>query len=169
MTVKADETRQHSLLRMSTVDAGAFVEGFADQPFGLRDEKTLNFYVQDPQAEPIAHLYGRGAVGMARKAFPEWTSIYTAMPELPPQLVHNLLRASGVHLYTADREDIVYACASYLCLFTRNSGARTVFLPRPRRVRERFHQAFESMQPVKEFTLTTTSYTTYLFELSAPE
>jgi hypothetical protein len=165
ITVRADETRQHSLLRMSTLDSGSFAQGFADQPFGLRDEKTLNFYVQDPQAEPIAHLYGRGAVGMARKAFTEWTSIYTAMPELPPQLVHNLLRSAGVHIYTSNREDIVYACASYLCLFTRCGGPRTVSLPQPRRVRERFCGTYESQEPVEEFMIEATPYTTYLFEL----
>jgi hypothetical protein len=165
ITVCADETRQHSLLRMSTVDGGPFAQGFADQPFGLRDEKTLNFYVQDPQAEPIAHLYGRGAVGMARKTFPGWTSIYTAMPELPPQLVHNLLRSAGVHIYTSDREDIVYACASYLCLFTRTGGPRTVSLPGPRRVRERFNGVFQSERPVSEFSFEAAPYSTYLFEL----
>ncbi len=153
---------------MSTVDNGPIVADFTDQPFGLRDEKTLNFYVQDPQAEPLAHLCGRGAVGMARKVFPGWTSVYTAMPELPPQLVHNLLRSASVHLYTSDREDIVYACASYLCLFTRNGGRRTLALPQPRRVRERFCGVYESAGPVKEFTIEVTPYTTYLFELDAP-
>ena len=67
------------------------------------------------------------------------------------------------------KEFFIYACASYLGLFTRNAGARTVFLPQPRRVRERFHQIFESVEPVKEFTFTAAPYTTYLFEWNAPE
>ena len=100
------------------------------------------------------------------KVFSDWTSVYCAVPVLDPVLVHNIIKAAGVHIYTSDREDIVYACASYVALFTRNGGERTLRMPIARVVREVFHEVTESVEPVTEVTWQAKPYSTYLFELS---
>jgi len=139
--------------------------GFEDQSFGMRSEKVFTFYIEDPTAEPLATYNGLGAVGLARKNFSDWTSIYCAVPVLDPVLVHNIIKAAGVHIHTSDREDIVYACASYVALFTRNGGERTLVVPTARRVREVFHGVADAETPVTEVTWQTKPYHTYLFEL----
>jgi hypothetical protein len=91
--------------------------------------------------------------------------VHLGRPGLDPALVHNIIKAAGVHIYTSDREDIVYACASYLALFTRQDGARTVWLPSPRQVCERFHGVVDGEAPLHEITWDAESYTTHLFEM----
>jgi hypothetical protein len=80
-------------------------------------------------------------------------------------LVHNIIEAAGANIYTSDRQDIVYACASYVALFTRSAGQRTLSLPEPRRVRERFHGVTVGDAPVTTVTWSAEAYTTYLFEV----
>jgi hypothetical protein len=163
--VKTADHIWHNFLRLTTGRDHPLLAGFEDQPFGMRSEKIFTFYVDDPSAEPLATFNGLGAVGLARKVFESWTSIYSAVPVLHPALVHNIIKSAGVHIYTSDREDIVYACASYLALFTRNGGARTVWLPSPRGVRECFHDVVDSDAPLREITWKADPYTTYLFEM----
>ncbi|MDF1512548.1 MAG: hypothetical protein P1S60_01940 [Anaerolineae bacterium] len=163
--VKTADRVWHNFLRLTTGRDHPLLAGFEDRPFGMRSEKIFTFYVDDPGAEALATFNGLGAVGLARKAFESWTSIYSAVPVLDPVLVHNIITAAGVHIYTSDREDIVYACASYLALFTRQGGTRTVWLPAPRRVRERFHDVIDADAPVQEIRWDAKPYTTYLFEM----
>ncbi len=165
MTIRSADRIWHNFLRLTTETGHPLVEGFEDRPFGMNAEKIFTFYVDDPAVEPLARFNGEGAVGMARKAFPEWTSIYTAVPVLDPALVHNIVKAAGVHIYTSDREDLTYACASYVALYTRQGGPRTFWLPEPRPVRERFHGVVESASPIREVSWEAAPYTTYLFEV----
>lgn len=163
--IKTADHVWHNFLRLTTGRGHPLLAGFEDQPFGMRSEKIFTFYVDDPSVEPLATFNGLGAVGLARKVFESWTSIYSAVPVLDPVLVHNIIKSAGVHIYTSDREDIVYACASYLALFTRRGGTRTVWLPSPRQVSERFHGVIDAEVPLSEITWEAEPYTTYLFEM----
>jgi len=165
MKVQTADHVWHNFLRLTTGQGHPLLAGFEDQSFGMRSEKVFTFYIEDPTAEPLATYNGLGAVGLARKNFSDWTSIYCAVPVLDPVLVHNIIKAAGVHIHTSDREDIVYACASYVALFTRNGGERTLVVPTARRVREVFHGVADAETPVTEVTWQTKPYHTYLFEL----
>jgi len=165
MQVKADFNYGHCFLRLSTREGHPLLEGFEDQPFGNPNERHLLFYLDDPSVEPLAHHHGRGVVGMGCKTFPDWTSIYCAVPEMPAQLVSNIIRQAGVHIYTSDRMDLVYACADYVAIYTRRSGERTLWLPEAHRITELFHDAARTDRKVKEVRWNAQPYTTYLFQL----
>jgi hypothetical protein len=164
MKIRTSEGLWHSILRLSTVDEHPLTVGFADRSFGPRVEKALNFYVDDPQAEILACFNGRGAAGMTRKSFPAWNSLYCAVPVIDAALVHNIIKEAGVHIFTSDRFDIVYACQSYVALFTRHAGERTLYLPYPSRLVERFHDTADTDMPVEGIVFQAQAYTTYLFE-----
>ena len=164
MNIHTAEAVQHSFLRLVTGRDHPLLAGFEDQPFGVPGEKTLNFYIDDPATETLATFNGLGAAGMARRIFPDWTSIYCAVPVMDAALVHNIIRAAGAHLYTSERSDIVYACSTYIVLFTRSGGMRTLFLPQPSQVSELFHGVVKSDRPVSQITWGASAYTTYLFQ-----
>lgn len=165
MSLLKAENHWHSFPRLTTLSGHPLLVGFEDQPFGVRGEKLLYFYINDPTVEPLARFNGLGALGMARKVFPEWTSIYCAVPVIDPALVHNIIKSAGVHCFTSDRLDITYACQDYVALFTRRGGARTLDLPQVRRVRELFHAAVQTTSLVTQVTWQAEPYTTYLFLL----
>ena len=156
----------HGFWRLSASDSHPLVKGMEDLPFGRGGERLLSFYVKDAAAETIAHHNGRGAAGMVRRLFPTWTSIYCAIPVIPPELVRNIITSAGVHLYTSDPGDIIYACAAYVGVYTRAGGRKTLHLPGARLVKERMHAAITTHSPVNEVSWEAAGYTSYLFELT---
>ena len=161
---KVAESRRLLQMQLTTGTGHELLKGFEDQTFGQHLEPTVRFVVEDPNAEPLAYYSGRGPVGMARRQFATWTSIYTAVPVLPVPLVRNIIRQAGVHVYL-DTPDIVYANRSYLGIFTKHAGPTTICLPRPARVREAFTGSVIAANPVRNFQLDAAKYHTYLFVL----
>lgn len=164
--IKIAVTNSIFQMRVTTRTGNPLLQDIEDTPFGVHTEKMINFYVDDPSAEPLGHFNGRDAVGLARKVFPDWTSIYSGAPVLPALLVQNIIRAANVHIYGANREDILYANASYVGVFTKESGKKIIHLPRPARVRECFSGRVLAAEPVPTFAWRAQAYQTYLFELS---
>jgi hypothetical protein len=90
------------------------------------------FYLQDPEARVLGQVVfsqGNCKPGMGVRAFPEWTSIYVAAPNLPAALLRGMARFSGVHLYN-DQGDVLYATRELLAVHTVSGGDRTFRLPR---------------------------------------
>ena len=85
--------------------------------------------VADAEAEPLGFLRS-DAVGLARKRHPEWTSVFSSAPCLPTNLLRELLRQAGVHIY-AEGGDVIYANQSMLAISASSSGMKTLTLPRP--------------------------------------
>jgi hypothetical protein len=90
------------------------------------------FYLQDPEARVLGQVVfsqGNCKPGMGVKAFPEWTSIYVAAPNLPAPVLRGIARFSGVHLYNQEG-DVLYATRDQLAVHTVSGGDRTFTLPR---------------------------------------
>ncbi|MGI5868277.1 MAG: hypothetical protein ACOX9C_02360 [Kiritimatiellia bacterium] len=83
--------------------------------------------VADADAEPLGFLRS-GAVGLARKRHPEWTSVFSSAPCLPTNLLRELLRRAGVHIYAEDG-DVIYANRSMLAVSSSSAGVKTLALP----------------------------------------
>jgi len=66
---------------------------------------------------------------MAVRLFPEWTSIYAAVPNLPAAMLRNIARSAGAHIYS-NEGDVLYATGELLGVHTVSGGRRRFQLPR---------------------------------------
>lgn len=102
-----------------------------------RDNYKLSpfFTVDDPDAEALGTLRGSREPGLAVKDVNGMKSVFCAAPFPPPELLRNIFRYAGVHLYS-DRTDIIYANARYVVLCADEDGERTLRLPSKCTVRD---------------------------------
>jgi len=103
-----------------------------DLSWGTNSKLSPIFYLNDPEARLLGQLVfsqGNCKPGMGIKAFPEWTSIYVAAPNLPGALLRGIARFSGTHLYN-EAGDVLYASRELLGVHTVYGGERTFSLPR---------------------------------------
>lgn len=121
-------------MRLTTGTDHSLLAGVENTCFGLQTEKTLNFVVDDSQAEQLAYFSGRGPLGMALKRHDDWSSIYCAVPAMPCRLARNIAIDAGVHIYNF-MPDVLYANKSYIALYPLSSGKREIFLPRQVKVK----------------------------------
>jgi hypothetical protein len=89
------------------------------------------FYVDDPAARVLGEVvYSQGNCrpGFAVKEFPGWRSVYSAAPNIPANVLRNIARYAGVHIYS-DAGDVLYANKSLLGVHALEGGARVFRLP----------------------------------------
>ncbi len=84
--------------------------------------------VVDADAEPLGFLRS-DAVGLARKRHQGWTSVFSSAPCLPSNLLRELFRQAGVHIY-AEEGDVIYANRSMLAVSASSSGTKVLTLPK---------------------------------------
>jgi hypothetical protein len=152
-------------LRLSTGCGHRLLQDFEDKSFGIFTEVSPVFYVEDPQATPLGYFATRGPVGLAVRRHNDWTSVYCAVPGLASAIMRNIVRESGAHLYRDGDEDIVYANAGYVSLFSREAGRRRVCLPTERRVYDCFAECWIGERAVDRFDVDFQARKTYLYEL----
>ena len=88
------------------------------------------FAVDDPQAVVLGTAQNGPGAGLAVKDCGNWRSIYCAAPLLPWQLMRNICRDSGVHVYTSNG-DMLWANRLFLAVYSQSTGQRTIALPHP--------------------------------------
>jgi hypothetical protein len=77
--------------------------------------------------------------GLALRRFADWNSVYCALPQVPAELLREIARAAGAHLYT-EGGDTVYASRGFLAIHADGTGERILRLPEG--VRE-LHEVFD--------------------------
>ena len=110
------------------------IDGVADRPRGVRHRtpgtaqrglflpavgETLMTGVGELKDVPVA-------VSVAQKG---WTSVFSAVPALAPDVLRRLYRAAGVHLYTSS-DVVLSANRSWVMVHTKMKGIVPVCLPR---------------------------------------
>ena len=103
-----------------------------DLTWGTNNKLAPMLYVDDPAATVLGQVvFSQGTCrpGMAVRAFPDWTSIYVAAPNLPAPLLRNIARFAGAHIYSPDG-DVIYATRDLLAVHTLSGGARRFELRR---------------------------------------
>ena len=71
---------------------------------------------------------GQCQPGMGIKTFPDWTSIFVAVPNLPAKLLRNIASYAGVHIFNK-AGDVLDATHQLLSVHTLSGGQRTFTLP----------------------------------------
>ncbi len=129
-------------------------------------QRTLcrpTLYAADNKAQVLGYLAGLAEPGLVVKSFDEWTSVFSSAGPLPPQLLRNLARLAGAHLYV-ETDDVVYANKSFMSISTNSGGPRTIRLPRVCDVVEVFSDEIVARQ-AREFAMELPPATTKLFYL----
>ena len=93
------------------------------------------FYLDDPQVKPLGtwKFNGKEQVTFGVKRIGNALSFYSTAPTLSRKLFRNIMKASGVHIYTADTLDVLFANRSLVGIHTVNGGKKTLRLPRKAR------------------------------------
>jgi hypothetical protein len=95
------------------------------------------FYADDPAAQVLGIAQSTGKPGLVVKEFAGWRSIYSAAPLLPWQLMRNIAREAGVHLYD-EQGDMVWANNAFLAVYSQEAGRREIRLPAPMNVTDAY-------------------------------
>lgn len=108
----------------------------ANEPYGVKyyDKASPVIAVTDSTATTLAYHTTTGGlaanqVALAVKEMNGWTSIYSAVPNLPIQMLRNMLTHTGCHSYCSNSSDVIYASDSYVALHSLFAGERTITLP----------------------------------------
>ena len=90
------------------------------------------FSLDDPDARTLCNIvFSQGSCvpGMGIKVFPDWTSIYSGIPNIPAPVLRGIARFAKVHLYN-DEGDVLHASRQLICVHTISGGMRTFILPK---------------------------------------
>lgn len=110
------------------------IDGVEDRPRGVRHRAPgtaqLGLFLPD-EGEPLMMGVGNLAATpvAVRKRQNGWTSVLSALPALAPDVLREIYKASGVHVYT-DEDVVLSANSAWLMLHTRRRGHYVVRLPR---------------------------------------
>lgn len=100
----------------------------SEASFGFSEPLFPLFRIDDPGASVLGHYRLSKAPAIAIKQFPEHTSIYSAVPNLPAMLYRALALRAGVHIYHSGPHP-VYVNSRLLGIHAQGSAATTVHLP----------------------------------------
>lgn len=154
-------------------------KGMAEgQPYGVESYDTMSpvIAVTDKSATPLAYHSTTsttdgtpaGQVSLAVKEMDGWTSVYSAVPNMPQIMLRNMLKKTGCHIYTESGTDVIYANNNYVALHSIFAGERTVELPGNYTVYDVFNRQIISTN-TDSFTVTLSGKETRLFRITEPE
>lgn len=137
---------------------------FVDPARAGTDTQVLGHLVLDGQVQPQM----AGMCVRARSENGGWNSVYCAVPLLTPELMRNLARFAGVHVYR-DANDILYADRQFVAVHTGAAPATDELrLPAASDVYDVFGQRVVATG-VTSFALDVPAYSTALYYLGDAE
>lgn len=151
--------------------------GLADVSFGAIEYRTLApvIAVDDENAVTLGYHteqngFGTGNVGFAVKEMSDengnnWTSIYSAVPCIPADILRNILKHCGCHIYDETSSDVIYADNNYISVHSLFGGEKTITLPGNYTVYDVFNRKIIAKN-VNGFTYTSDKSETRLFRIS---
>jgi hypothetical protein len=89
------------------------------------------FTVDDPDVTALGTTVinqGRCEPGFVLREEDNWTSVYSAAPNIPPGVLRELARYANVHLFS-ESEDVMYADRAFVALHTVRAGDKHIRLP----------------------------------------
>ncbi len=92
-------------------------------------------FAKEGDGEAIAHFLETGAPSITIKDNPDFRAVYYGSKHMSADIVRELARLAGVHIYTEDN-DVLYANNSYITFHAATTGKKTLKLPREATLRE---------------------------------
>ena len=87
------------------------------------------YAVADPDATVLGRSLLTGQPALAVKEMAGWRSVYSLAPAMSWELLRNLARFAGAHIYV-DNGDMVWGNDHFLAVYAQSDGVRTVRFPR---------------------------------------
>jgi hypothetical protein len=125
----------------TSFDKGRFKNGIEWGNF----EKKVGpvFYCSDPDIVSLA-VYGdasgeklAGKNALVAKKMDNWRSIWCGVPNIPADLLKEIARSAGVHIYS-ESDDYLVANRYMVSLHAKEGGEKTIYLPRRMKVTDVF-------------------------------
>ena len=163
LSLITDKSSGDSVLQSGSV----YTNGLEGKTYGVREyNSVLPVVAIGDSSATVLGTYSDGqGTSLAVKNMGTWTSIYSAVPELPAQLLTNILTQAGVHIFSDNRDDIVFANGEYVALHCRYGGEKTITLPQSYSVYDVMNQKTISRN-TNTITFTAEGNSTTLFRLS---
>jgi hypothetical protein len=140
-------TRRRADIRVRTLDGHPLLEGVgAGTIYGMRayEEERATLctrypnkrgvapvvWCEDPGAAALGVMDGEGPrrVGLALKQGDGFTSLWSAAPALPSQILCNAARLAGAHVY-CDSGDVIYAGRGLVAVHAVSAGNKRLVVP----------------------------------------
>lgn len=127
------------------------------------------FYIDDSEAKVLGEVVlslGTCQPGFGVKVFPDWTSIYSAVPNVPAAVLREIARFAKVHLYN-EEGDVLDVSRELLSVHSVSGGKRTFKLPRKVEV---VYDLFEKKivaEDIDSFEVTLSSASTSLYYMGS--
>ena len=144
------------------------------RPYGVKayDKMSPVIAVTDNAAKTLAYHSttdgtAAGQVALAVKDMGDWTSVYSAVPNIPQAMIRNMLKRVNSHNYTESGSDVIYANENYVAIHSNFAGEREIALPGNYTVYDVFNREIISTN-TDSFQVTLSGKETRLFRLSDP-
>lgn len=162
------ETRQAWLQVETATGDNPLTNGLNGLVYGNAMESCCPVtYISDSEATILGYMKDNGKPGLGVKKFDDWTSIYSSAVNLDVDLLRNLCKAAGVHIYSESNNDVIYSNANYVALHSAVGGKKTIKLDGTYAVYDEFSGKYVSYgTDTIEFDLL--SNDTVLFRLEKP-
>ncbi|MHB9022891.1 MAG: hypothetical protein ACYC7E_01765 [Armatimonadota bacterium] len=138
ITVTARETRFEQLITITNWNHPITANLPADTVFGTEYQLSPTFTITDPEATVLGAMLlppGMQEPALAVKDLGTHRSVYSAAPALTANLLREIARYAGCHIYN-EENDVITAGRGILALHAIKPGVRTLRIPRPSRVTE---------------------------------
>jgi len=119
------------------------------------------FYGDDSEGIILGQLIQFRKPGLLMKKMDGWISIYSAAPIISKEVLRNIAKASGCHIYS-NANDVIYANNSFLTVYATEKNTRTIHLPKSRKVTDVWKNQVLSKKTT-EFELELEPFDTKLF------
>jgi len=162
-------------LRVKVIDAThPLIEGVPERfEYGVAEATGPVFFAMPTRGQPLGaimvpSLLDKGEprewAGLIASEGEGWTTVFSAAPNVPPELLRPIARRAGVHLYV-DSGDQVWANGSLLAVHALTAGDKRVRLPEAADVRDAQSGASIATKAT-EFAVAMTAGETRVFRLN---
>ena len=144
-----------------------YTKGLKGASFGTANAEVGPYItVTDSAATALGH-YENGDVGLAVKDMGDWTSVYSAAPNIPNAMLQNLVKAANGHIYSDVLGDVVYSNNHYVSVHNAYAGDRVIKLPQNHSVYDVYEGEFVSMD-TDSFKVSLKENETKMYRLMSP-
>ena len=98
--------------------------------FGTDAALSPLFAVKPNQADVVAlgTYEGSSDIAVAMKRSPDWTSVFCGTLQTSPELLRELARLAGAHIY-CDSNDVISACPGFISIHATQGGDKILIFP----------------------------------------
>lgn len=123
-------------LRLDPANLPPVFSGLKEVQYSSAGNMNPVMLPDDPSATLFGTLQNGVSPVLALKKFPQWKSVYSAVPVLTPAVWRTLAQMAGVHIYSDDPDAMIYLGGGLFGVHTGLGGSKTFRFPSPVTLRD---------------------------------